>query len=181
MNAGQIRLYRFEVAEWVKACRKLNRPCDDEARRALHKSVGAPDSSKDFTQDDLTKVIGKLRSFSQPGNFAAQMHVLEDAGQRLDDLKNRCTDAANAILRPKIKDMGHLHSAAGKYIDSTAYNLFKTHGELTERQWQKLCGVLEASARRVEARHKDAARASAPHDPKPAFPVDGTPDEDGPF
>ena len=176
MNAGQIRLYRFEVAEWVKACRKLGRPCDDDARRALHKSVGAPDSSKDFSQDNLTRVIAKMRSFSQPGNFNAQMHAEEDAGQRMDDLKNRCADAAQAILRPKIKDMGHLHSAAGRYIESTAYNLFKTHGELTERQWQKLCGVLEASARRVEARQ----RVAAPHDPQPAFPVDAT-SEDAPF
>ena len=151
MNAAQLQLYWYEWRACAEALKKLGKRCDDEMRKTIQRSALAErtKSSKELSNAELTAVLAKFRSFSRPGDFDAQMHAQAEPEAVLDDLKNRCADAANAILLPKIKDMGHRHSAAGRYVDSTAERLFKHRGELTAREWQVLCGVLEASARRA--------------------------------
>lgn len=73
MNQKQHGMYRGEQAKWEAACRALGRPCDDAARRALHAKVGAPHSSADFSQDNLTAMIGEFKAVSEMDNFGAQM------------------------------------------------------------------------------------------------------------
>jgi len=73
MNQKQHGMYRGEQAKWETACRALGRPCDDAARRALHKKVGAPHSSADFSQDNLTAMIGEFKAVSAMGDFNAQI------------------------------------------------------------------------------------------------------------
>jgi hypothetical protein len=56
----------------------------DEARHELHrKALGLDKSHRDFTNGDFDKVLGSLRSISQPDNLSAQLRQLNQDRNRL--------------------------------------------------------------------------------------------------
>jgi hypothetical protein len=148
MSPGKNRLYRFEVGEWEKACKRLGRKHDDEARRALHIKCGAPASSADFTEDDLKAVLKELRSFSQMENLAAQM-----GDDPREDAMNRAWLAVAVIVTAARRPGQSLHDARKAYIEGTCRRMFHVGtDEATTYQLQQTMGVLEKSAARKESK-----------------------------
>lgn len=97
MNLDQQNLYFYVWGECRKALAKHGRPHDDAARKALQKDAlgGTVKSSKSLTNAELTKVLAKFRTWSEPGNFAAQMHAQEEPEKRLATLRDRVLQLAS--------------------------------------------------------------------------------------
>jgi len=91
MNPAQQSLYFREWGKARKALADLGRPHDDAARKDIQKNAlgGVVKSSKFLTNAELTKVLAKFRSYSEPGNFDAQMHAEEDPEQQRQALLKR--------------------------------------------------------------------------------------------
>lgn len=84
MTPAQLTLYWREWRAAAQAMKQLGHAGDDYQRRALQADAigGVEKSSKDLTNAELTKVLAKFRSYSQPGNFSAQMHAEEEPEAR---------------------------------------------------------------------------------------------------
>lgn len=170
MNPGQMRAYRAEVAKWREACTRLNRPCDDEARRALHKECNAPASSKLFTNAQLDRVLARLRSFSDMGNLKAQLKPDADETMRVYGYQKRCY-AAVAILT-NFRDTGDHREKDRQvnYLESMARRICrKDFDGLPEADLVKLVHVLEE---RAGAKTAPKARPTS-DDPGAEFIVPG--------
>ena len=87
MNAAQQSLYFREWGKTRTALAGLGRPCDDTVRKALQREAlgGAVKSSKVLTNGELTKVLAKFKTWSEPNNLNAQMHAEEEPSQRIAD------------------------------------------------------------------------------------------------
>ncbi|MCS6244680.1 MAG: hypothetical protein H2172_16385 [Opitutus sp.] len=85
MNPAQQSLYFREWGACRKALAELGRAHDDAVRKVLQKEAlgGAVKSSKVLTNGELTKVLAKFRTWSEPGNLKAQMHAEEEPEQRI--------------------------------------------------------------------------------------------------
>lgn len=157
MSPGKNRLYRFEVGEWEKACKRLGRPCDDAARRKLHIECGAPASSADFTEAHLKAVLKKLRSFSQMDNLAAQM-----GDDPREDALNRCWVAVAVIVTAAQRPSQSLQDARKAYIEGTCRRMFHVGtDDASDRQLQIVMGALEKSADRKTGTTPAASETSA--------------------
>lgn len=84
MTNAQITLYWREWRACQEALRALGRPCDDEVRHALQADAigGFTKSSKKLTNDQLTRVLARFRSYSRPGDLGAQLHVEDEPEAR---------------------------------------------------------------------------------------------------
>jgi hypothetical protein len=170
MNPGQMRAYRAEVAKWREACARLNRPCDDEARRALHKECGAPASSTNFTNAQLDRVLARLRSFSDMGNLKAQLKPDADEAARVDAYRKRCIVAVSVLIN--FRDNGDLRERDRhvNYLESMARRICgEGFDGLSEASLTKLVHVLEA---RSGAKTVPKSRPT-PDDPGAEFIVPG--------
>lgn len=142
MNHGQFKAYRAEVAKWREACQRLGRPCDDEARRALHAECRAPASSKAFTNAQLDRVLAKLRSFSAMDNLAAQLRPEADSAARVARAQNDCR-AAIVVLT----GAGASETHRENYLADMARRICRCEfSDLNEAQILKLRGVLTTKA-----------------------------------
>jgi hypothetical protein len=96
MNAAQTALYWREWSECRKALLDLGKLGNDDQRKSLQRSaIGErTKSSKDLTNAELTAVIAKFRTFSRPGDFNAQMHAVEEPGQRIETMRNKVAKLA---------------------------------------------------------------------------------------
>jgi hypothetical protein len=84
MTEKQLTLYWREWRACKEALQALGRPCDDEVRHALQADAigGFTKSSKKLTNDQLTRVLARFRSYSQPGNLGAQLHAENEPEDR---------------------------------------------------------------------------------------------------
>jgi hypothetical protein len=84
MNPSQLSLYWREWRACSEALKKLGHRGDDDQRHSLQRSAlnERTVSSKNLTNAQLTAVLAKFRSFSQPGNLNAQLHAEDDAGEQ---------------------------------------------------------------------------------------------------
>lgn len=89
MNPSQQSLYFREWGKARTALAGLGRPNDDTVRKALQREAlgGTVKSSKVLTNGELTKVLAKFRTWSEPNNLNAQMHAEEEPGQRIADYR----------------------------------------------------------------------------------------------
>lgn len=147
MTAGQIKVYRVELAKWRAACTALGRPCDEAARMALHAECGAPSSSTQFTNAQLDRVLAKFRSFSDGGNLAAQLRPDADAERRRNAAQRRCYDAVATLTRSPSVDDPQQSRRRANYLESMAQRICKRSFDgLDEAALFKLAHVLESRA-----------------------------------
>ena len=137
MNAAQQSLYFRVWGECRKALAEHGRPHDDAARKALQKEAlgGTVKSSKNLTNAELTKVLAKFRTWSEPANFAAQMHAEEDPEARVKNLRDRVE-----LLG---KECGIEGGVSGVEHYFWKFLQKKKLPQLDERTLQKLAGILE--------------------------------------
>jgi hypothetical protein len=85
MNPSQLSLYWREWRACSDALKALGHRGDDDQRKSLQRSAlgELTISSKALTNAQLTAVLAKFRSFSQPGNLNAQLHAEDDAGEQV--------------------------------------------------------------------------------------------------
>jgi hypothetical protein len=140
MNRKQHGMYRGEQAKWEAACRALGRPCDDAARRALHKKVGAPHSSADFSQDDLTAVIGEFKAVSAMDDFKAQLKAQGTLKERHLAEIERLTKTTG--INGGLKGVSRYYS---KFLGGIPV---ERHGDKT---LGKLVGMMNARAKKLAA------------------------------
>lgn len=100
MNPAQTMLYFREWRACADALKALGRPYDNEVRHALQADAigGFTKSSKKLTNGELTKVLARFRSYSQPGNLAAQLKPEDEPTQTRADYFARIDAALFAIL-----------------------------------------------------------------------------------
>ncbi len=164
MNTGQIRAYRAEVAKWKDACVKLGRPCDDDARRALHAECRAPASSTKFTNAQLDRVLARLRSFSRMDDLAAQLKPDEEANKRRLAAMRRCYDAVAGLT--SAGNDGRASLGRANYLDRVSESVCgQPFDGLPEEKLVKLAFVLE---NRLRARGKAPRPVVDPVVPVPA-------------
>ena len=154
MNAAQQSLYFRVWGECRTALKEHGRPHDDAARKALQAQAlgGTVKSSKNLTNAELTKVLAKFRTWSEPGNFAAQMHAEEDPEQRRQALIKRAeTLGGECGIRDGIDGLG---SYFKKWLSGVPVV------RLDADTLRKLVGILE--------RRKAQLPATPKAQPKPA-------------
>jgi hypothetical protein len=158
MNPKQRGMYHGEKAKWEAACRALGRPCDDATRRALHSKVGAPHSSEDFTQDNLTDVIGEFKAISAMDDFNAQMKAQGTLKERhLAEIERLAKDTG---INGGLKGVSRYHS---KFLGGIPV---ERHGDKT---LGKLVGMMKSRAAKLAT-----APAATPAQ-EPAAEDDGNP------
>ncbi len=82
MTPLQNSLYFREWGKVRAACKQQGLPVPD--RHELHvKALGLDKSSKDFTNEDLDRVLAEFRALSQPDNLAAQLRQQDQPRSRL--------------------------------------------------------------------------------------------------
>ena len=102
MTYTQIKMYR---AEWSKAMAeieakrgKMTAAEADAFRRSIHADVGAPDSSKDFTNKDLDAVLSAFFAWSRADDLLAQLHLQDQPETRARFLVDDMLDRIEPIL-----------------------------------------------------------------------------------
>ena len=82
MTPRQRALYFREWGRVRATCRQQGFPVPD--RHGLHvKALGLDKSSKDFTNEDLDRVLAEFRAISQPDNLDAQLRQQDMPRRRL--------------------------------------------------------------------------------------------------
>lgn len=118
-------------------------------RRALHAKVGAPHSSEDFSQDNLTDVIGEFKAISAMDDFNAQMKAQGTLKERhLADLESL---AKTTGINGGLKGVSRYYS---KFLGGLAV---ERHGDKT---LGKLVGMMNARAKKLA--NPQPAPASVP-------------------
>lgn len=115
MTPRQMKWYRGEWAKVKAVCPHFT----DEDRRAIHTSVGAPESSKDFTQADLDKVLAAFWSYTKPDSLNSQLRQQEQPATRLDHRiadQLKClalfVDHPDAYIRAVLRNRFHVEQIA---------------------------------------------------------------------
>lgn len=169
LSTSQDRLYWREVGAWARARKALGLPAGDAERRALtRRACGHDKSHKHLYNAEFDKVLGLLRAESRPDDLNAQMRQIEQGENRKADLISRCWDACRVSLQGN--DAEHTSSLCQRYMSGIAYKLAGRPidiADLTERDLQKLLGVLDRRARQVERKRAREAAAVGETDPNP--------------
>lgn len=102
MTGIQMRMYR---AEWAKARLEIEKkrgamtPAEADAfRRQIHADVGAPASSKNFTNKDLDSVLSAFFAWSRADDLLAQLHLQDQPETRARYLAEDMLDRIEAVL-----------------------------------------------------------------------------------
>lgn len=167
MTPAQLTKYRVVWSQCRAALQAAGKPHDDRARMALHeRAIGRACSSKDFTNHEFDMVLAAMMAIAKPADFAAQMRQQEQPELRREDIESRIDDALHVIIpRSGCNSDAHAVHARASYRSGLARRMFGTgmSADLTERQLQKLMGVLER-----EATKREKARATTqPTEPAP--------------
>lgn len=138
MTGAQTMLY-FREWQRVRDVRKAKGlPHGDVYRHELHlKALGVRKSSKDFTNADLDKVLAVFRAITEPGNLMAQLHALDQPGERAAALREQVRELAmRCVDKPGLE---------GAYLDGMARRIFgpPQYHLLDERQLAQLAGILQ--------------------------------------
>lgn len=157
MSPAQTALYWREWGACSRALRARGRPAGNDARHALQcKALGHPRSSKTLTNAEFDKVLAAFRAESRPDDLNAQLRQIDQPGHRIEDLRERCLSAVLVFI--KGDSLSHRQALAGRYLEALAMRVCRGHyWELDERGYQKITGIVERRAAKVEA----SARASA--------------------
>lgn len=79
MTSAQTKLY---WREW-SAAKKAGALADPDRYELHEEALGEHKSSKDFTNDDLDKVLAAFRAISKPTDLNAQIHAQQQPRERL--------------------------------------------------------------------------------------------------
>ena len=84
MTDKQLQLYFREWRAASAALKALGHAGDDYQRKALQADAigGIEKSAKDLTNAELTKVLAKFRSYSQPADLGAQLKAEDEPAER---------------------------------------------------------------------------------------------------
>jgi|GEM_PF-4488039 len=100
---------------------------------------------------ELDKVLAKFRSVYDGGNLGAQMRAEDEPIKRKEDLVRRCFAAVSLWVSG---DAAHSQEfIVRRYLNGVSERVaHSSFDSLDERGLQKICGVVEAQARRQKAR-----------------------------
>lgn len=127
-------------------------------RHEIHRAaLGQDKSSLDFTNAELDKVLAKFRAYSDGANLDAQLAAEDQPDLRTQALRANARDLASRCVSRA--------GTEGAYLDGMARKVFKIdqYHKLSERDLQKLCGILARRKRQLAMAAKMAAQAANPN------------------
>lgn len=142
MSPAQTNLYWRKWSACKRALAKLGRPFDDSARHALHaQALGAPKSSKDFTNRDLDKVLAAFAAFTAPHDLTQQLRADEQPDVRRSRTETACLDLVRQL--PQVRAAQDPALYAANYLDSVARSVTgKDFAQLDDTQLARIYGIL---------------------------------------
>ncbi len=155
MTPRQIAFYWRLVSAWRAARLARGLPAGDAERHALtRKALGYERSSKQLTNAELDRVLAALFAEARPNDLDAQLRQIDQPEARQARLLQRLY-----ALADRCGVVGRSGDASRGLDDYLVAKLWpgKTLAELTERQLQKLAGILSRRACALTARVRAGA------------------------
>lgn len=159
MTDKQLQLYFREWRAASAALKALGHAGDDYQRKALQADAigGIEKSAKDLTNAELTKVLAKFRSYSQPADLGAQLKAEDEPAQR------RAATLAEIVRLAAARGVNGGVPAVSRYFHKFLAD--QPLDKVSDDKLRRLLWVLKNRPAKAPATPAQAAR------PAPATPV----------